>query len=103
MLFYQFIVARELNEDEQADARLMVRVDDDVERSTETAVHFLRDLGWVVKEVRHAQLAESMDEFSRDGSALRLYRAADREGLACVVDGIDFSSALASEPVGLGR
>lgn len=61
----------------------MVRMDGDVERSTENAVDFLKELGWSVREVRHAQMADSIDEFSDDARLLGLYQNAERDGIAC--------------------
>lgn len=92
MLFYHFTVCRQLDSMACAEANVMVRVDDDVEKSTESAVQFLHELGWEVQEVRHAQMAESADEFAGDADLVRLYQDASREGVACAVGGIGFTS-----------
>jgi len=85
MLFYQFIVSRRLDPAASAEAQVMVRTDGDVEKSTDNAVDFLNELGWSVREVRHAQMADSIEEFSGDPRLLGLYQNADRDGIACSV------------------
>jgi hypothetical protein len=85
MLFYQFIVSRRMDPASSAEAQVMVRTDGDVEISTQTAVDFLKELGWSVREVRHAQMADSIDEFAGDARLLGLYQNADRDGIACSV------------------
>ena len=89
MLFYQFLVSRKstlaYNPDHPTEAQVMVRVDTDIESCTDDAVHYLEERGWKVTGVRHAQLAESMEEFVGDDSLLRLYHHAARQGIACAI------------------
>lgn len=63
----------------------MVRLDSDVESSTDEAVQYLEERGWKVTGVRHAQLADSVEEFMNDESLLRLYHHATRQGIACAI------------------
>jgi proline racemase len=99
MLFYHFAVCRQLDSMASAEANVMVRVDDDVEKSTESAVQFLHELGWEVQEVRHAQMAESVDEFAGDAELIRLYQDASREGVACAVGGVGSTSRRSRDPL----
>lgn len=89
MLFYQFLVSRKstlaYNPDHPTEAQVMVRLDADIESCTDDAVHYLEERGWKVTGVRHAQLAESMEEFVGDESLLRLYHHAARQGIACAI------------------
>jgi|GEM_PF-2946587 len=89
MLFYQFLVSRKstlaYNPDHPTEAQVMVRLDSDVESSTEEAVHYLEERGWKVTGVRHAQMADSVEEFLNDESLLRLYHHATRQGIACAI------------------
>ncbi len=89
MLFYQFLVSRRstlaYNPDHPTEAQVMVRVDSDVESCTDDAVQYLEERGWKVTGVRHAQLADSVDEFMSDESLLRLYHHAARQGIACAI------------------
>lgn len=89
MLFYQFLVSRRstlaYNPDHPTEAQVMVRVDSDVESCTDDAVQYLEERGWKVTGVRHAQLADSVEEFMSDESLLRLYHHATRQGIACAI------------------
>lgn len=89
MLFYQFLVSRKsalaYNPERPTEARVMVRVDSDVKTCTDEAVHYLEERGWKVTGVRHAQMAESVEEFTGDDSLLRLYHHAARQGIACAI------------------
>ena len=89
MLFYQFLVSRKstlaYNPDHPTEAQVMVRLDSDVESSTDEAVHYLEERGWKVTGVRHAQMADSVEEFLNDESLLRLYHHAARQGIACAI------------------
>lgn len=89
MLFYEFFVSRKsplaYNHERPTEARVMVRMDSDVNTCTDEAVEYLSQRGWLVTGVRHAQVAESMDEFSTDETLLRLYQSAMRQGIACAI------------------
>jgi hypothetical protein len=93
MLFYQFIVAREIPaeafpEDEISEADVMVRVNGDLEESTNAAVLYLEDRGWKVTGVRHAQMAETIEEFQDSHRLLDLHEIATRDGIACAITAI---------------
>ena len=92
MLFYQFLVSRKTalayNPDRPTEARVMVRVDSDVETCTNEAVHYLAERGWKVTGVRHAQMADSVEEFVGDDILLRLYHHAARQGIACAISAL---------------
>lgn len=92
MLFYTFLVARKsalaYNSDHPTEARVMVRLDSDVETSTDEAVHYLEERGWKVVGVRHAQMADSVEEFFSDERLLRLYHSAERQGIACSISAL---------------
>lgn len=89
MLFYQFLVSRKTamaySPDRPTEACVMVRVDSDIETCTDEAVHYLDERGWKVTGVRHAQMADSVEEFVGDESLLRLYHHAARQGIACAI------------------
>lgn len=102
MLFYQFLVSRKsalaYNSDRLTEARVMVRVDSDVESCTDDAVSYLEERGWKVTGVRHAQMADSVEEFSSDESLLRLYHHAARQGISCAITALrDVAHAVSSE------
>jgi len=88
MLFYQLSVVRKDHspvEPVSGEARVMVRVDSDVETETSSAVRYLERHGWEVTGVRHAQMAEDVDEFAPDRRLIALYESAERDGIACII------------------
>jgi len=88
MLFYQLSVVRKDHspvEPVSGEARFMVRVDSDVETETSSAVRYLERHGWEVTGVRHAQMAEDVDEFAPDRRLIALYESAERDGIACII------------------
>lgn len=88
MLFYQLTVERTKQsrvEPASAEAKVMLRVDSDVETETSSAVRYLAKRGWEVTGVRHAQMAEAIDEFAPDRRLIALYKRAEREGIACII------------------
>ncbi|HEY9156252.1 MAG TPA: hypothetical protein VIM69_14055 [Opitutaceae bacterium] len=88
MLFYQLTVARKQQSPVQpasGEAKVMLRVDSDVETETSSAVRYLEKRGWEVTGVRHAQMAEAIDEFAPDRGLVALYQRAEREGIACII------------------
>jgi len=88
MLFYQLTVAGMDSspiEPAAAEAKVMLRVDSDVETDTSTAVQYLAKHGWEVTGVRHAQMADAIDEFAPDAPLVALYEQAERDGIACII------------------
>lgn len=88
MLFYQLTVSRSQHspvEPSSAEAKVMLRVDSDVETDTSSAVRYLAKRGWEVTGVRHAQMAEAIDEFIPDRRLIALYKRAERDGIACII------------------
>jgi len=63
----------------------MLRMDRDVENATGEAVRYLEERGWQITGVRHAQQADSADEFAIDDSVLYLYDEAADRGIACEI------------------
>jgi hypothetical protein len=89
MLFYQFVVTRtgsdRISNAAPAEAKVMIRVDGDIAQRTDEAVQRLEQRGWHVETVRHAQLADSIDEFASTDELVPLYRDALREGMAIAI------------------
>jgi hypothetical protein len=97
MLFYQFLVCRKSAQNtaprHPTEARVMLRVDSDVDRSTEAAVRYLDDRGWRITSVRRAQHGDTPEEFSANTTLLHLYEEAARRGIACTIDALDAPAA----------
>ena len=88
MLFYQFEVVRNspfTRSGPAREAKIMIRVDADVECSTAAAVDYLRNRGWEITNVRRAQQADDPAEFAGDPSAVQLYQDAADTGMACAI------------------
>lgn len=89
MLFYQFVVSRTSalapRPRRLSEAKIMLRVDTDIERATDNAVAFLEDGGWQIASVRRAQLIETANECGKDETLLSLHRDAWEHGLACAI------------------
>jgi hypothetical protein len=100
MLFYQFIVTRgEVVWPQNGTltvARVMLRMDTDVETSTREAVRYLEGRGWSITGVRHAQQADSAEEFAIDDAVMHLYDEAAGRGLACEFRQIEEHALVAS-------
>ncbi|PTY06202.1 hypothetical protein DB347_12200 [Opitutaceae bacterium EW11] len=63
----------------------MLRVDIDIERSTDDAVAFLEEGGWSIRSVRRAQLVETAAELGEDATLQHLHNDAAEHGLACAI------------------
>ncbi len=88
MLFYQLTVSRKDHAPTQpvlGEAKVMVRIDSDIETETSSAVRYLEKRGWEVTGVRHAQMAEEVAEFAPDSRLVALYKRAERDGIACII------------------
>ena len=87
MLFYQLTVSPKGPHlpGETSEAKVMVRLDSDVETETAEAVRYLEQHGWEVTGVRHAQIADAAEEFVQDDKLLDLYARASRDGIACLI------------------
>jgi hypothetical protein len=87
MLYYRFVVSPTAtvtsSSAEFSEARVLIRLYSDVVTATERAVDVLEQHGWKIVSVRHAQQADSIEEFVGDRLALDLFRDAAQSGIAC--------------------
>ncbi len=88
MLFYHFDVVQNspfAPQRASKEAKLMLRVDSDVESCTDNAVRYLGERGWVITGVRRAQQSETEQEFAGDPTLLEMYHDAKEQGIACAI------------------